>query len=728
MSVAPAPSVLRHMLATAGIIALSATACSSTTTETDGTQSSAVTVPGLFPTGVDASGALLAVKTVDPHYQLTSTAPASPVYAVTRNSLWAADTATGQWISPSTTGGTSNLAVGTYIYSTTFTISAAALSTVSVSGTWSCDNYCTVALNGVVFASLGNNTNNAYGTTGTFTVPTATAPLAGFVSGTNTLSFAVVNNGTTPSPSGLAVLTLTSSEGCFDDTNCTSAQYCNTPTSVCTAKVTNGNPIPTVVGHNPTLAGVCNPAATVGPDVCVSSVCDSDNKCGYLNGDGTCTPAASGVAVCRSGVCDTDAKCGFANGDGTCTPGNSGVAVCRSGVCDTDAKCGFGAGDGSCTPATATTVCRSATCTATGTCGCAVDSDCSSAQYCNTPTATCTAKVANGSPVPSVSGHSPALTGVCNPAATIGPDVCASGVCDTDNDCGYANSDGTCTPAKSGVAVCRSGVCDTDSKCGFKEGDGPCTPAASGSTVCRSGACSANGTCEKSGGCNVDSDCNAATQYCDTPTATCTNKVANGEPVPSVTGHTPALTGVCNPAATIGPDVCASGVCDSDNACGYEEGHGPCSDTDGGTNVCRSGACSTNGTCEKAGGCNVNADCTAPAVCNTATSTCEAPDAGAGDAGVKDAGVTDSGVADGGSSNDSGVADGGSSNDGGVTDGGARDGSAAVDDGGSLEGGGCAVAANLKVKGSRTEGAGWAALMIAALVVRSRKSRTRSST
>jgi hypothetical protein len=778
--------IIRNLLAAATVIALSATACSSTpsASEMDGTQSSAISgVTGLFPTGVDNTGALLTVKTVDPHYTLTSTIPASSVYAVTPNPLWAADTTTGQWISTSTTGGTTNAPVGIYTFTTTFTVAAANTATVNVSGSWSCDNYCTASLNGVQFAALGNNTTNAYGTTGTFTIPTASAPLAVFAAGTNTLTFTVTNNGTTPSPVGLAVLSLTG--GCLVDSACLSTEYCNTPTSTCTAKVANGGTIPTVTGHNPSLTGVCNPAATVGPDVCASSVCDTDNKCGYANSDGSCTPGTSGVAVCRSGVCDTDDKCGFANGDGTCTPATSGVTICRSGVCDTDAKCGFAAGDGTCTSTTASTVCRSGVCTAGLKCGCGVDSDCASTQYCDTPTATCTAKIANDGSIPTVTGHTPTLNGHCNPATTIGMDVCASGVCDTDDKCGYADGDGSCTPAASGVAVCRSG------------------------------ACSSNGKCELASGCNVDSDCSPS-QYCNTPTSTCTPKIANGGAVPSVTGHTPALTGVCNPAATIGPDVCASSVCDTDNKCGYANGDGTCSNADAGTGVCRSGvcdstddkcgfadgdgpcttangatvcrsgACSSDGKCEKSGGCHVDADCASGDWCNESQNTCE-PKLANGAAIPTDSShtsptlngtctsaagalVCQSGVCDP-KNNECGYANGDgpctSSNgplvclsgacgqsgncvpkggcitnadcvspasvcntttstceapDGGVGEAGIAEAGAATDDGGSLEGGGCSVSRDLNGSPSK-DGVGWLAFIGAALIARRRRAR-----
>jgi hypothetical protein len=276
--------------------------------------------------------------------------------------------------------------------------------------------------------------------------------------------------------------------------------------------------------------------------------------------NGTCT-AGAGAAVCTSGVCDTnDDDCGYANGDGPCTTANGGT-VCRSGACSVD---------GTCIPA--------------GSCN--VDGDCSGGKWCAESTHTCTAKLANGSQIPSDPPH-------------VGPVL-----------------DGTCTAAAAAL-VCVSGVCDVaDDGCGYASGAGPCT-VASGPTVCRTGACSPNGgVCTPVGGCAVDADC-AASEWCNTLFFQCFPGVPNGQPVPTVAGHAPPLTGACTAAA--GAAVCASGVCDTlDDDCGYADGDGPCTAANGGT-VCRSGVCSADGTCQPGGGCNVDADC------NAATQYCDTP-------------------------------------------------------------------------------------------------------
>ena len=319
------------------------------------------------------------------------------------------------------------------------------------------------------------------------------------------------------------------------------------------------------------------------------------------------------------------------------------------------------------------TVCRSGTCSVNGACepagGCNVDADCATGNWCNETTHSCTPQLPNGAarsvgPEPYESHHQRHL--LCQAGVV----VCQSGVCDTNNnECGYANGDGPCTPASGGGAgngsvVCQSGACDPDGNCGYANGDGPCVPGAAGNgaTVCRSGLCSINGECEPAGGCNVDSDC-ATGMWCDESIHTCEPQVANGGQMPTDTGHvTPVLNGTCNPgAATLvcqsgvcdgdnrcgyangdgtcappseagagnGSVVCRSGVCDPDTKCGYANGDGPCvpsGDAGAGNGgvVCRSSMCSQSGTCEPGGGCNEDADCAGGMWCNESLHTCEA--------------------------------------------------------------------------------------------------------
>jgi hypothetical protein len=459
--------------------------------------------------------------------------------------------------------------------------------------------------------------------------------------------------------------------GCNVDADCSGGNWCLESTHTCTPRLGNGTALPSDPTHTgPTLNGMCTAGAAA--LVCVSGVCDTDNKCGLLNGDGACTPGAAGngSVVCRSAVCDPDMKCGYANGDGPCVPGaaGNGAVVCRSTACSTG---------GVCEPLN----------------GCELDADCSGGNWCNESAQTCTPRLANGIQVPTDSGHvapQTVLNGTCTVAA--GALTCVSGVCDThDNECGYANGDGPCTVAN-GPTVCRSGACtavsgvcepvggcnvdadctggnwcdesahvctprlangvavptdgphtnptlngtctaaagaltcvslvcdSTDDKCGYANGDGPCT-VATGPTVCRSGSCTTtSGVCAPSGGCSVDADC-ASGNWCNETAHMCTPQLANGVAVPTDGPHTsPTLNGMCTAAA--GTLVCQSGVCDTkDNECGYANGDGPCTAANGGL-VCRSATCSTNGTCEPSGGCNVDADCTIGKWCDETMSAC----------------------------------------------------------------------------------------------------------
>jgi hypothetical protein len=482
--------------------------------------------------------------------------------------------------------------------------------------------------------------------------------------------------------------------GCTTDANCAATQFCDTSSSTCVAKLANGIAIPTIAGHTPDLNGTCT--TDVGTSVCAAAVCDADNLCGFANGTGPCT-AGNAATVCRSSTCSpnggkcipaggclVDADCASTeycdNSVFACTPkvvngagipsitghdpaltgactAAAGTAVCAAGVCDTDNLCGLASGTSGCTVGNGGTVCRSGVCSATGICqgpaACTADSDCASTQFCNTGTSTCVAKLGNGIDIPTIAGHTPALTGVCD--AAVGTSVCTAGVCDTaDNKCGFANGDGTCT-AGTGGTVCRSGSCGGDSICGRQGGE-----TCGSTTECRVGTCT-GGTCQVPVACTNDAMC-AATEFCNTATSTCVAKLGNGTAIPTIAGHTPDLNGVCS--AAVGTAVCAAGVCDTtDNKCGFANGNGTCTAGTGGT-VCRSGSCGSDGVCGRKGGetctgateCRVGT-CTA-GVCPTATDG-GAPDSGTTpDAGVKpsDAGTTPPPADAAAPRNDAGVA------------------------------------------------------------------------
>jgi MYXO-CTERM domain-containing protein len=707
-------------------LSLGASACAPPSDEPEpvGSAAEALGLSGLFTTGVNNQSMAIASTATDPHYVLSSNDPAFPgpaAIAVNPAAGWIPNTGGSKWISVqgSAAGGT-NLV---YTYTTTFTLAAVDPATASITGKWACDDACVMTLNGTQVAA---DPTPAWSAVANFSIP-AGGP---FVLGTNTLAVAVTN--ITGGPTGVQITQITgTTTACTLDSQCPATDFCNTVSNNCVPKLANGTPIPIIANHTPPLVNICN--AGTGAAVCTSGVCDvADNDCGLANGHGTCT-LATGPTVCRSGqcsaggvciaagTCSADADCAggkwcnesthvctakFANGSLLPTDPAHGVPVlngmcnalaatlvCVSGVCDGDNRCGLADGSGMCSAATGPVVCRSGMCSTNATCepagGCNVDADCTAPLWCDESTHTCTPQVANGGALPIDGPHmNPTLDGTCNAGA--GLLVCVSGVCDTDELCGLAYGHPGCTVA-TGPTVCRlgvcsptamvcipgggcaadadcaatdycdtpsfmcvpkvangqpiptvaghspilvglcstpaalsacaSGVCDqADNECGYVDGEGPCT-AGNGDVVCRSGQCSADLTCLGLGACNADGDCTAA-QFCDTSNHACAPKVPNGGPVPTIGGHTPALDGMCSTAEAM--SACLSGVCDTtDDDCGYANGHGPCTDADGAT-VCRSAICSTTGpTAGTCVGCVMDAQCpTATPVCDTGTATC----------------------------------------------------------------------------------------------------------
>ncbi|HKO50498.1 MAG TPA: hypothetical protein VJV79_22400, partial [Polyangiaceae bacterium] len=323
--------------------------------------------------------------------------------------------------------------------------------------------------------------------------------------------------------------------GCAKDADCTTGNWCNISGNKCTPTLANGIAIPSDPPHaNPALTGACTAAA--GSLVCQSAVCDTDSKCGKLNGSGTCT-VANQATICRSGVCDADGSCGYAANHGPCSAANAGT-VCRSGSCSANLLC---------KPAS----------------GCNVDADCTGGQWCNQSTNTCAVKLTNGSAMPTDPPHTnPTLDAKCTTAAA--------------------------------TLVCQSSVCDADNKCGYDVNAGPCT-AGNATTVCRSGSCSSNLLCRPASGCNVDADCSSG-QWCNAANHVCSAKLANGTTIPTDPPHTnPKLEGKCTVAA--GSLVCQATVCDViDDKCGKLNGSGACTVGNQAT-ICRSGVCDADGSC-----------------------------------------------------------------------------------------------------------------------------------
>ncbi|MBI2925809.1 MAG: immunoglobulin domain-containing protein, partial [Verrucomicrobia bacterium] len=163
----------------------------------------AVAVPGLFNTGRDASGALLADGAVDPHFTLVASAddlfPGPDTLVVLEDAPiapvgnWVANGPDSRWIAPAanqntqTDGG--NL-VGSYTYRITFDLSGLDPATTGLTGNW--------AVNGAMPDVILNGKSTGL-QIGPFEPARALRPFSidsGFTSGLNTLDFVVSAAGT----------------------------------------------------------------------------------------------------------------------------------------------------------------------------------------------------------------------------------------------------------------------------------------------------------------------------------------------------------------------------------------------------------------------------------------------------------------------------------------------------------------------------------------------------
>ena len=186
------PHRMRAVLAAAWTLPLIALAACAGTAE-------ASPIFGLYNTGVDSKGSLLATSAIDRHYSLTvnpdsqgTNAYVPPVIPNT----WLAEGPSSNWIAPNAANPAS-AAVGWYTYQTTFDLTGYQPATAVVVGRWATDNVGeAILLNGV---SMGLQNTQQFLAWTTFTLS------SGFVSGVNTLAFQVDNAGTAPNPSGLRV-------------------------------------------------------------------------------------------------------------------------------------------------------------------------------------------------------------------------------------------------------------------------------------------------------------------------------------------------------------------------------------------------------------------------------------------------------------------------------------------------------------------------------------------
>ncbi len=155
----------------------------------------------LFNTGVDSTGAMLSGgavgSLVDPHYQMTTSADTNypgPAAVTLANGVYPVVPGTylpnppgslSTWIAPSTN--VAALAVGTYVYRTTFIMATTDTNRAQISGRWASDNGgVDIRLNGLG-TGISNNDARPFGNLFPFTITN------GFVAGSNVLEFVIAN-------------------------------------------------------------------------------------------------------------------------------------------------------------------------------------------------------------------------------------------------------------------------------------------------------------------------------------------------------------------------------------------------------------------------------------------------------------------------------------------------------------------------------------------------------
>jgi hypothetical protein len=181
-----------------------------------------LTVPGVYGTGLDNTGALLPEGSPDPHYTIVSGPATGSTFVVDSSSMdgaWIPNGPTSSWISHTATSVSTK--TGAYIYRTTFDLTGFIPETAVLIGFWNTDNNGTeILLNGTSFpfTTSAISYNEA---------PTPFSITTGFLPGLNTLDFAFYDDGfytglrvsglqaqaAVPEPSTYALLVMTAASG-----------------------------------------------------------------------------------------------------------------------------------------------------------------------------------------------------------------------------------------------------------------------------------------------------------------------------------------------------------------------------------------------------------------------------------------------------------------------------------------------------------------------------------
>src|SRR5258706_1559326 len=157
-------------------------------------------ITGLFNTGVDPSGIVLANNTPDPHYVITVNAQGGTgtnALAILNHPAWLANDNVSSWIGIHNPG-SDNVAQGNYNYQTTFSLASYILATVQINLTVAVDD----TLNDVFI----NGVSSGFTTTGFAAFNPPFTLTNGFVAALNALEFRTLNGGTSPNPHGFRAL------------------------------------------------------------------------------------------------------------------------------------------------------------------------------------------------------------------------------------------------------------------------------------------------------------------------------------------------------------------------------------------------------------------------------------------------------------------------------------------------------------------------------------------
>lgn len=361
---------------------------------------------------------------------------------------------------------------------------------------------------------------------------------------------------------------------CTDPTDCSSGEFCNVPTGVCTPKFGLGAACLDglfcasgfcAVDDSSELVGVCCDAACLGNcEVCAASNgATSDGECTTL-GDGDAPPTPCGAYLCDGttacpdtcgdsddclmGVSCVDSKCCDVACDGiceqcdtgTCGPVNAGDT--DAGTCEDDADCSVGTAACSCDGGTGAGSCKrndGEACTDDVDCvnGNCVDDDGGGGVCCDTP---CVGQCQACEAASKQSGME---------AGTCGDSV-------------YGQADpGTCETAECTSGTC---VCGDGASCGDANGQTGCTPGADAS--CASGFCSSEETLGAGAGVCCDTLCDAAA--CESCLAANTPQASDGTCDFVNAGEIQSADDACADGCCMGgAAACGTGQCNDDQFC-----------------------------------------------------------------------------------------------------------------------------------------------------------------